>query len=257
MPDAAQPPVLHVISSSSPATMNLIEETAALSALSMVAGTTITAEDLPPSGDRPQGIGLEAYDVATMLAAGEALTDRAVDAGEKLVLLSASSDPIAVSAIAGTICRTEPVSVVTQGTSVDIKNIDDWRAEVLAVRDAMFHARGYRSGPWDAASVREILRILGTRELAITVGALAQASSRRTPVILDGMETLVAALLAEAFAPGSADWWLVPHIPRQPAGKVVVQKLGLSPILDRDLGAPRGGAGMAVLPLLRAAVAAH
>ncbi|WP_297003907.1 nicotinate-nucleotide--dimethylbenzimidazole phosphoribosyltransferase [uncultured Corynebacterium sp.] len=218
-----------------------------------LAGTVdvdILAHVLPPVDT----VGLTPQEVGDLRDSGVSLVDHAVDSGVPLLLLggtgASGATEIAVSAVTATICRKEPVTVVHHGIGADVAV---WRTTVTAVRDAMFRARDYRDGPWDAGSVREILRILGTPGLAVMVGVLTRAAARRTPVILDGADTLTAALLADAAVPGASRWWLVPHLPPAPAAHLAVERLGLSPMVDRDLGIG-SGAGLVALPLLRIAV---
>ena len=40
-------------------------------------------------------------------------------------------------------------------------------------------------------------------------GFLPQAAVRRTPVLLDGLVAVAAALVADELAPGARDWWLL------------------------------------------------
>lgn len=219
-----------------------------LASLASTVGADIRVHPVAPA----VAVGLDADKVEELLAEGAALTDHAVDSGVPLILLSGSGNPVSsvsVASVTATVCRKEPVAVVRHEIGADVAL---WRDGVETVRDAMFAARGYRNGPWDAGSVREILRILGTPDLAVMVGVLTQAAARRTPVILDGADTLAAALLADAMSPGATRWWLVPHRPASPTVEFTVDRLRLSPVIDRDLGLD-SGAGLATLPLVRVA----
>lgn len=219
-----------------------------INVLADAAGADVRVATVPTGS----GSGLSVPDVERYLSAGRELTDAAVDSGVRLLLVGGTATPVTTASVVGTVCRKEPVTLFHRDVSADVRS---WQDEILAVRDTMFRARGYRNGPWDEGSVREILRILGTPELAVATGMLAGASVRRTPVILDGAATLAAALLAEAVSPGSARDWLAPHRPPDPAADHVMARLRLSPVIDRDLGPVSGGAGLVVLPLVKTAVA--
>ncbi|MDN6386449.1 MAG: nicotinate-nucleotide--dimethylbenzimidazole phosphoribosyltransferase [Corynebacterium sp.] len=80
---------------------------------------------------------------------------------------------------------------------------------------------------------------------------------RRTPVVLDGVTGLAAALLADAVSPGTARWWLVPDASTEPASAPALRRLDLTPVIDRALGAPAAASGLLVLPLLSAACAVN
>jgi nicotinate-nucleotide--dimethylbenzimidazole phosphoribosyltransferase len=64
---------------------------------------------------------------------------------------------------------------------------------------------------------------------------------RRTPVVLDGSATTVAAaVLADRLAPGAARWWLPGQVPAAPAARDGLADLGLTGLLDLELADPLG-----------------
>jgi nicotinate-nucleotide--dimethylbenzimidazole phosphoribosyltransferase len=246
--DTGQPPALLSVTADESFAAETTTGGSRLASLASTVGVDVRVHPVAPAA----AVGLDADEVEERLAEGAALTDHAVDSGVPLLLLSgsgSSATDISSAAVTATVCRKEPVAVVRHEIGADVAV---WRDAVETVRDAMFRARGYRNGPWDAGSVREILRILGTPDLTVMVGVLTQAAARRAPVILDGADTFTAALLADAMSPGAARWWLVPHRPVSPTVGFTVDRLRLSPVVDRDLGLDTG-AGLATLPLVRIA----
>ena len=249
-------PLLHVVTSDPDLAGAVAEGRSPLSVSGNTAGADIrvTTVDGPAGPVGTVGPGLTPDQVSDYIDRGRELADTAVDSGVRLLLAGGTGDGAVGAAVTGTVCRREPVALVAPYVGTDT---GPWKAEVLAVRDALFRARGYRNGPWDEGSAREVLRLLGTPELAVMTGLLVGAVSRRTPVILDGADTLAAALLADAVSPGAPRWWLAPHVPPAPAARFALERLRLAPVIDRDLGPVSGGAALTVLPLLRAAVAAE
>ena len=63
-------------------------------------------------------------------------------------------------------------------------------------------------------------------------GSCAQAAVRRTPVLLDGLVAVAAALVADELAPGARDWWLLAQRSPEPALALAAEHLELSPLLD-------------------------
>lgn len=243
-------PQLLVFSADGTPGEDVTEDSPALLSLADTAGADVTAHTVErPTDTAP--LGLARGQVQTLLDSGRDLADRAVDSGVLLLMLGGSGDSTAGTAVTATVCRREPVAVVRHEIGTEV---DTWCTEVVTVRDAMFRVRGYRNGPWDVGTVHEILHILGTPELAVSVGLLSGAADRRTPVILDGPETLAAALLADVLSPGTRNRLLVPHLPPAPAARLAADRLGLTPVVDRDLGVRRGGAALIALSLLRAGV---
>ncbi|MGO1950089.1 MAG: nicotinate-nucleotide--dimethylbenzimidazole phosphoribosyltransferase [Mycobacteriaceae bacterium] len=223
-------------------------------ALQADAGIQVVAPE-PDSGagEIPREDGLTPEQVETFLAQGRALTDAHADSATPLLLvgLPDGQGTTATSTVAliGTLCNVEPVKLITATGGDD----GAWEELTVSVRDAMFRARPLRRRPADPATARELLRILGSPEIAVTAGILAQSAARRTPVILDGSATLAAGLVADALHAGASRWWLAPHAPGPATASPALSRLRLDPVLGEDLGVPDGAAGLAVLPLVRTA----
>jgi nicotinate-nucleotide--dimethylbenzimidazole phosphoribosyltransferase len=96
---------------------------------------------------------------------------------------------------------------------------------------------------------------VGGADIAAMAGFLAQAAVRRTPVLLDGVVSGAAALVAERLAPGAAAWWAAGHRSAEPAHTVALNELGLTPLLDLGLRLGEGTGALLAVPLVRAAAA--
>ena len=142
----------------------------------------------------------------------------------------------------------EPADRVTgRGTGVDD---DAWRRKVEVVATAVErHRRTGDSGPL------ETLADLGGLEIAGLVGVVLGAVAARVPVILDGYITGAAALVAEALAPGIAPRLIAGHRSVEPGHVVVLERLGLAPILDLELRLGEGTGAALAMQVLGAAVA--
>jgi nicotinate-nucleotide--dimethylbenzimidazole phosphoribosyltransferase len=82
-------------------------------------------------------------------------------------------------------------------------------------------------------------------------GFLLQAAVRRTPVLLDGLVTGAAALVADRIAPGAKAWWVASHRSTEPAHSRALERLGLDPIIDLGLRLGEGTGALTALPILR------
>jgi nicotinate-nucleotide--dimethylbenzimidazole phosphoribosyltransferase len=206
----------------------------------------------------PEGIVSDVTDVAgatveDATTVGEQIADRAADDATPLLVLGLPDvTATTAAAVIGTVCNLEPVKAHSPAGRTD----HGWSAEVAEIRDLMFGMRSLRRAPSDHARTTAVLGTVGSPALAAAVGLLSHAAERRTPVVLDGTATLAAALLAESAVSGSARWWLAPHCPTGQGPRAALDRLRLRPVHDRDLGATGGGAGICVLPLLRAAAVA-
>jgi len=84
---------------------------------------------------------------------------------------------------------------------------------------------------------------------------VARAAERRTPVILDGVVSGAAALVAERLTPGARAWWVAGHRSTEPAHTAALTELELVPLLDLGLRLGEGTGALLALPLLQSAAA--
>lgn len=99
----------------------------------------------------------------------------------------------------------------------------------------------------------ETLAALGSADIAATAGYMAAAAAAGVPVLVDGLISASAAVLADQLAPGAAAWFLAGHRSTEPAQSIALDKLGLSPLLDLDLRLGEGSGAVAAVPLVRSA----
>ncbi|MGF1662506.1 MAG: nicotinate-nucleotide--dimethylbenzimidazole phosphoribosyltransferase, partial [Kineosporiaceae bacterium] len=91
-------------------------------------------------------------------------------------------------------------------------------------------------------------------DLAAMAALCVQAARRRTPVLLDGVVSGAAALVAESAAPGCTAWFAAGHRSPEPAHRAALAALGLRPVLDLGLRLGEGTGALLALPVLRSAV---
>ena len=105
-----------------------------------------------------------------------------------------------------------------------------------------------------ANSPLAFLAQLGGRETAALAGAIAAARVQRTPVVLDGLASAVAALVLHRERPGSAD-----HCRAAGAADarhaLVLAELGTEPLLPLGMTCGEGVGAAAALPLIQSACA--
>jgi NaMN:DMB phosphoribosyltransferase len=93
----------------------------------------------------------------------------------------------------------------------------------------------------------------GGFEIAAMVGFVMRSSSLRVPVILDGISTLAAALIAAKIRPEIAKSLIAGHVSSEPASKIAIDKLGIRPILNLDLRLGEGSGALLSVPIIRTA----
>ncbi len=237
----------------------------AVNVLARLAGATVRVVDMAVAADTPaevaghkvrRGSGridredaLSLAEAERAFAAGLAIADAEIDAGADLLIPGdmgiGNSTPAAV--LVAAVTDTEPVQVVGRGSGIDDAA---WMRKVAAIRDALRRSRRFVADPI------ALLAVGGGADIAALAGFLVQAAVRRTPVLLDGVVSVAAALVAREIAPPATQWWLAGHRSPEPAHRLGLDVLGLEPLVDLDMGLGEGTGALVALPVLRAAVRA-
>lgn len=103
----------------------------------------------------------------------------------------------------------------------------------------------------------DVLSKVGGLDIAGLAGVFLGAASARLPVLVDGFISAVAALTAVRLCPAAADYLLASHISQEPASALLLQELGLSPLICADMHLGEGSGAVAAMPLLDMAVAVY
>ncbi len=105
----------------------------------------------------------------------------------------------------------------------------------------------------DATEPSDVLARVGGFEIATLVGATIEAAAQRRVVVLDGFIGTVAALVAERIAPRVVQRCIAAHVSTEPGHTIVLQALGLTPLLRLDLRLGEGSGAALAWPLLESA----
>jgi nicotinate-nucleotide--dimethylbenzimidazole phosphoribosyltransferase len=181
----------------------------------------------------------------------------AIDSGRDAVmsLIDEGADLVAVgemgignttsaSAIVAALAGVPAAEVTGRGTGVD----DPALERKIALVEAALAM--HRVDPRDPVGV---LVAVGGLEIAGLVGAILGAAAARIPVVLDGFITGAAALLATGLAPNLPDRLIAAHRSVEPGHAIVLDRLGLAPILELDLRLGEGSGAALAIPIIRAA----
>jgi nicotinate-nucleotide--dimethylbenzimidazole phosphoribosyltransferase len=150
----------------------------------------------------------------------------------------------AASAVAATLTGRRPAEMTGRGTGLDDRAVQH---KVAVIERALAHRRP------DPADPLDVLAAIGGLEIGALVGAILAATESRIPVVLDGFITGSAALLAAVIAPGVAARVIASHVSTEPGHRIVLERLGLRPLIDLELRLGEGSGAALALPLIRAA----
>ncbi len=103
----------------------------------------------------------------------------------------------------------------------------------------------------------EVLRRLGGREIAAMAGAILAARLERVPVIVDGYIATAAAAVLHAMDASALDHCLAAHCSAEPAHRLLLDRIGLEPLLDLGMRLGEGSGAALAAGLVKAAANTH
>jgi nicotinate-nucleotide--dimethylbenzimidazole phosphoribosyltransferase len=93
----------------------------------------------------------------------------------------------------------------------------------------------------------ELLAKIGGLEIAGLTGVILACAARQIPVVIDGFISGAAALVAAALVPNAKEYMLGSHLSQEPGHRVMLEHLGLKPILLMNMRLGEGtGAALAM-----------
>ncbi|MFP3868631.1 MAG: nicotinate-nucleotide--dimethylbenzimidazole phosphoribosyltransferase [Desulfobacteraceae bacterium] len=163
-------------------------------------------------------------EVAQALRVGLALAQENVAAGVDILAIGemgiGNTTPAAALAAVFT---AQPAAAVTgRGTGVDDAT---FRHKVAVIERALAH---HRPDPRDPVGV---LAQIGGLEIAGMTGLILGAAAARRPVVVDGFIATAAALVAVRLCPRVKDYMLAAHQSVEPGHQLMLDSLGLKPLL--------------------------
>lgn len=103
----------------------------------------------------------------------------------------------------------------------------------------------------------DVLAKLGGFDIAGMAGFALGAAACGVPVVVDGFISSVAALTAVRLCPAAQGYLLASHVSGEPAGKLVLDALELSPIITAGMHLGEGTGAVSLFPLLDMALAVY
>jgi len=152
----------------------------------------------------------------------------------------------AASAITAAMTGLSPDRVTGRGTGID---------DATHAHKVSMVARALSRNTPDASDAIAVLSAVGGFEIGVLVGVILGAAGARIPVILDGFITGAATLLAAGLVPAVAERCIAGHRSVEPGHAVVLERLGLRPLLELDLRLGEGTGAALAMSLVDAAIA--
>jgi len=144
----------------------------------------------------------------------------------------------AASAIISIITGISPAMATGRGTGVDDKGLEHKTGVIEKALD--FHAI-------DPSNGLQILRKIGGFEIAGIVGAILAAASKKTAIVLDGVISTAAGLVAHTINPDICGYLISGHKSVEKAQASALSHMGLHPLIDFNMRLGEGtGAALAI-----------
>ncbi|MFC4076227.1 nicotinate-nucleotide--dimethylbenzimidazole phosphoribosyltransferase [Salinithrix halophila] len=153
----------------------------------------------------------------------------------------------AATAVSASLTGTPIEELVGRGTGINDVSLK-MKGEVI--RHSLDVNRPDPSDPVD------VLTKVGGLELAAMTGFILGAAAERLPMVIDGVISTASALAAIRLAPGSRDYLFASHLSEEPAHRVLLEKLGLHPLIHAGMRLGEGSGAVLCFPLFDGAVAA-
>jgi nicotinate-nucleotide--dimethylbenzimidazole phosphoribosyltransferase len=244
---------------------NFLRGGAAINVLARQVGARVIVADLgiasvlqrhPQLKDKKVGLGTRNMAEGPAMSRAEAI--RSIEAGMELVEeeLTRGVDVLgtgdmgignttASSAITAALTGADVTTVTGRGTGLDDEG---WKRKVKVIEKAF---KINRPNPKDAI---DVLSKVGGFEIGGIAGVILAGARYQIPVVIDGFISGAAALIATSLSPEVKPYLIASHQSVEQGHKIILDHLGLKPLLNLDLRLGEGtGAALGIF-LVEAAV---
>lgn len=244
--------------------LNFLAGGAAINVLADNAGARLMVVDAGVDADLPAHVRMRRFKLARatrnflrqpamwegharqIVAAGIRLMEELAGAGETLVALGEMGigNTTAAAAIVAAALGVDPAAVTGRGTLIDDRQL---ARKIEVIREAI---ERHQPDPHDGL---RLLETVGGYEIGFLTGCCLGAAAHRIPILLDGYISGAAALVAERLSPLLRGYLIASHRSVEPGHALLLEHLGLAPLLDLELRLGEGSGAALAMPLVVAA----
>ena len=145
------------------------------------------------------------------------------------------------SAIAASLLGCDVNEVTGRGAGL---NDEGLMRKIQVIQDAIERYDLYGAEPF------LILQTVGGLDIAGLAGVCIGGAVYHIPIVLDGVISMVAALVAEKLVPGTREYLIPSHIGKEPAMINMSKALEMEPVIDGNLALGEGTGAVMLFPLL-------
>lgn len=247
---------------------NFVQGGAAVNVLSEVAGSTVTVVDIGTVSDlsdlaadnkivsRKTASGTADLSLGPAMSREDAA--RCIETGIEIAAeLADETDVFGTgemgignttpsAAVIAAFCDLKPSAVTGRGTGIDSKR---HAHKIEVIEKALAVNRP------DVKDGIDVLSKIGGFEIGGMAGVMLGAAAHRKPVLVDGLISSAAALIAQSLCPLCTDFMIAAHKSEEIGHGPALKRLGLAPLLDLGFRLGEGTGCALAMPLIDAAAA--
>lgn len=244
---------------------NFVQGGAGVNVLARHAGASLCLVDMGVAGDLGQYAGLLNHKIASgtrnflrepamsreqalqSIQIGMDLAKAACADGKNLLAVGEMGigNTTASAAIASVLTGQSVEQVTGRGTGVDDERL---KQKISVIERALaLHCPSPSDG-------LEVLTKVGGFEIGGMVGLMLGAAACRVPIVLDGFITAASALIAVVLEPRCREYLIASHLSQEPGHRIVLDHLGLEPLLDLRMRLGEGTGACLAMTLIHAAL---
>ena len=145
------------------------------------------------------------------------------------------------SAVASVLLGKNPAEVTGRGAGLSSAGLE---RKVQVIEEAIARQKPNAADPID------VIAKVGGLDIAGLTGVFLGGAIYGVPIVIDGFISAISALCALRISEKTGDYMIPSHVSKEPAGKLVLDALNLSPLLTCDMCLGEGTGAVAVLPVL-------
>ena len=200
----------------------------------------------PGTANAAHGPAMTREQAVASILAGASLASELAERGATAIALGEMGigNTTSAAAVACALLDRSPGELCGPGTGLAPEGVVRKTAVVAAMLE--------RNAP-DPSDPVAVLAALGGFEIGVLAGVALRAAAARCVVVLDGFITGAAALVAVRLSPALEGYLVASHRSAEPGHRVILDALGLEPLLELDMRLGEGSGAALALPLVSAA----
>lgn len=189
-------------------------------------------------------------EVIRAIAVGIEMVAYCKEAGYKIIATGEAGigNTTTSSAVASALLQCEPSEVTGRGAGLSDVGL---LHKQQIIEEAIQKYDLYHVDPFT------VLKTVGGLDIAGLVGICIGGAMYGVPIVLDGVISMSAALLAERMFPGTKYVYIPSHIGKELAIKRIAEELNLEPVIDGKLALGEGTGAVMMFPLLDMALSVY